>query len=212
MIGWSSSSNMAGLGTVGRTDLARSSRQDQDGSCEILRQRAVGRFTLIESLYRNTLELPPEAYSHAEITLVIEGTVSERYTDRAITCTPGAVRFVPAGEVHQVRFDHGSRCLHIRCDPSVLEQFQRLIPKSAAEITGMAITWLTHRLYAEFSRKSRVQKPSRIHASFPNGSSVPQKLWKPDSWSASVSPTSLPRSASIMFICRASFTSSTVAR
>jgi len=153
VIGWSSSSNMAGLGTVGRTDLARSSRQDQDGSCEILRQRAVGRFTLIESLYRNTLELPPEAYSHAEITLVIEGTVSERYTDRAITCTPGAVRFVPAGEVHQVRFDHGSRCLHIRCDPSVLEQFQRLIPKSAAEITGMAITWLTHRLYAEFSRR-----------------------------------------------------------
>jgi AraC family transcriptional regulator len=123
---------------------------------ETLRLRTVGPFTLSENLYPQRLVLPEHAHRHAYVTFVIEGAFRERHADGAtMFCRAGAVRFLPAGELHSNEIESGLRCLHISTDPSVLEQFQQRpeLPRKPTEIDGLTAAWLANRLYAEFRRK-----------------------------------------------------------
>jgi AraC family transcriptional regulator len=124
---------------------------------ENLRSRTIGLFTLSEHLYPTKLTLPKHAHRNACITFVIEGAFEERYSSGAITCHSGAVRFLPAGEVHENRIDSPLRCLHVSTDPGALRGLDRhsVVPQSPARIDGLAATWIANRLYAEFAREDR---------------------------------------------------------
>lgn len=128
--------------------------QFSDLSGEIIRQRTVGSFHLTETLHPQYMVLPRHVHRQAQVTFVLEGGFDERYSDRSITCRSGAIRFLPAAEVHENRIYAGSRYLHVSIEPDVLNQLQQraTIPHKPAEITGLTTTWLAHRLYAEFSK------------------------------------------------------------
>lgn len=124
---------------------------------ESLRERTIGLFTLSEQLYPSALALPPHAHRQTYITFVIEGAFEERYSNSSLTCRSGAVRFLPAGEVHENRIESRLRCLHISTDPASLDGLDRhsIVPRNPAQINGLTSTWLANRLYAEFSREDR---------------------------------------------------------
>jgi AraC family transcriptional regulator len=142
--------------TLGPAPLQEQPRhQQRDISGEIVRIRQVGPFTLSENLYPSGLVLPRHSHSQAYITFVIEGTVRERYAGGTITCRPGTVRFLPAGEVSDNEVEYRLRCLHISTEAQVLESLDRhaVVPQRPAEISGLSAAWLANRLYAEFSRE-----------------------------------------------------------
>ena len=128
---------------------------DTFGEC--LRSRDMGLFKLSEHLYANAVVLPKHSHRQTFITFVIEGAFEERYAEGSIICRSGAVRFLPAGEVHENRIDSRLRCLHVSTDPGALNGLDRhsVVPENPAQINGLTATWLANRLYAEFSREDR---------------------------------------------------------
>ena len=127
----------------------------QDAAGEVLKRRSIGPYILTEHLYPDMVLLPKHAHRHAFLTFVIEGTFREHCGARSIVCRPGALRFLPAGEVHENEFESRVRCLHVWIDPAVLDGLDRrsVVPRRPAEISGLGATWLANRLYAEFSRE-----------------------------------------------------------
>jgi AraC family transcriptional regulator len=128
-----------------------------DALGEGLRSRTIGLFTLSERLYPTALVSEKHAHRHACITFVIEGSFEERYSGCGLTCRSGAIRFLPAGEIHEKRINPGLRCLHVTTESCSLEGLDRhsVIPQDPAQINGLTGTWLANRLYAEFSREDR---------------------------------------------------------
>jgi AraC family transcriptional regulator len=127
----------------------------EEAAGEVLKRRSLGPYTLTEHLYPGELLIPKHSHRHAFLTFVIEGTYRERCGTRSIVCRPGALRFLPAGEVHENEFESRVRCLHVWIDPAVLDKLdsRSVIPRSPAEISGLSATWLANRLYAEFCRE-----------------------------------------------------------
>ena len=127
----------------------------QDVAGEVLKRRSIGPYILTEHLYSKTVLLPKHSHRHAFLTFVLEGTFRERCGAESIVCRPGALRFLPAEEVHQNEFESRVRCLHVWIDPAVLDGLDRrsVVPRKPAEISGLGATWLANRLYAEFSRE-----------------------------------------------------------
>lgn len=127
--------------------------EQHETSGEILRIRSIGSFTLIESLHPKGSSLRKHSHPHADVTFVIEGTLRERYVYGECVYRSGAVRYLPAGEIHADEIESPLRCLHVRIDPVVLDGLGRKsrVPSRPAEIKGFAATWLANRLYAEFA-------------------------------------------------------------
>ena len=125
-----------------------------DAAGENLSSRTIGLFRLCERLYPRNTVLPRHAHPHSYITFVIEGALEEFHTIGKFTCRPGAVRFLPAGEAHEIRIESRLRCLHVSTDPATLHGLDRhsMVPQTPSEINGLTATWLANRLYAEFSR------------------------------------------------------------
>ncbi len=126
-----------------------------DAAGEVLKRRSIGPYVLTEHLYSTTLLLPKHTHRDAFLTFVLEGTFRERCGAKSIICRPGALRFLPAGEVHENEFETRVRCLHVWINPGVLDGLDRrsVVPRKPAEISGLGATWLANRLYAEFSRE-----------------------------------------------------------
>lgn len=128
-----------------------------DAAGEVLKKRSLGPYVLTEHLYPNGMVLPKHAHRHAFLTFVIEGTFREHCGARSTTLRPGALGFLPAGEVHQNEFESRARCLHVWIDPAVLDGLdtRAVLPRRPAEISGLGATWLANRLYAEFCREDK---------------------------------------------------------
>jgi AraC family transcriptional regulator len=126
-----------------------------DAAGEVLKRRSIGPYLLTEHLYSSTLLLPKHTHRDAFLTFVLEGTFRERCGAKISICRPGALRFLPAGEVHENEFETRVRCLHVWINPGVLDGLDRrsVVPRKPAEISGLGATWLANRLYAEFSRE-----------------------------------------------------------
>lgn len=126
-----------------------------DSAVAVLRKRSIGPYILSEHLYPNAGVVPKRAHRHAVVTFVIEGTLREHCGSKSLVCRPGALRFLPAGEVHEYQVESRVRCLHVWIDPAVLDGLDRLavVPRKPAEVSGLGATWLANRLYAEFSRE-----------------------------------------------------------
>ncbi|HTS48418.1 MAG TPA: AraC family transcriptional regulator [Bryobacteraceae bacterium] len=121
---------------------------------DVLRRRSVGPFVLSEQQYAAGMTLPQHVHQQALLTFVIEGTMRDNYDGQVNVCRPGALRFLPAGELHANEFETSVRCLHVSIGRDVMDSLERrsLLPGKAAEIRGLSATWLANRLYAEFSR------------------------------------------------------------
>jgi AraC family transcriptional regulator len=134
---------------------AYSKNQLPDVNGEVLKRRNIGPYILSEHLYRHEGFVGKRAHRHAVVTFVIEGTFREHCSAGSSVCRQGALRFLPAGEVHEHEFQARVRCLHVWMDVSVLDELDRraVVPRKPAEISGLGATWLANRLYAEFSRE-----------------------------------------------------------
>src|SRR5580658_10442978 len=88
-----------------------------DAAGEVLKKRSLGPYILTEHLYPNQVVLPKHVHRHAFLTFVIEGTFREHCGTRSSTLRTGALRFLPAGEVHENEFESQARCLHVWIDP-----------------------------------------------------------------------------------------------
>ena len=122
----------------------------------LTRRREVGPFTLSEMVCPSEVVLCKHAHRHAYVTFVIEGSFHEEYsTGEAITYRAGALRLMPAAEMHESGIQAGTRCLHIGSDPARLDHLHQrpAMPSKPVEVNSLAATWLAHRLYAEFSRE-----------------------------------------------------------
>ena len=128
-----------------------------DAEGENRRLRTIGPFKLSENLYPAGLTLPKHAHRQPSITFVIEGAFEEYYSGGSIVCRAGALRFLPAGEIHENRIHSRLRCLHVSTAPHSLDELDRqsVVPRKPAHINGLAATWLANRLYAEFSREDQ---------------------------------------------------------
>jgi len=150
---------MPGLVSVSSVDFddpggMHSRGRQRESAGELLRERVIGPFTVSEEYYPEGTVLPKHAHRNAFITFIIEGSVRETYGSGVATYRAGALRFLPAGEVHENRFETNVRCIHIQIDPQVLARFEKQSPMAhkACELNGPAATWIANRLYAEFSR------------------------------------------------------------
>jgi AraC family transcriptional regulator len=120
-----------------------------------LRQRTIGSFTLSERRYSSSLAQSNQVHPEACITFVIEGCMRESSSFGTMVCRAGAVRFLPAGEVHESQIESQLRCLEITNDSGVFDHLDRpsVVPQKPVQINGLTTTWLANRLYAEFCRQ-----------------------------------------------------------
>ena len=127
----------------------------QDAAGQIVRLRAIGSFTLSEHFYPAGMVLPKHAHEQVYFTFVLEGSFREKSGHGTLICRTGAIRFLPAGEIHEDVIETRLRCLHIKVEAAVLEELDRqsVVPRRPAESSGLTATWLAHRLYAEFLRE-----------------------------------------------------------
>jgi AraC family transcriptional regulator len=144
---------MPGNRTMAGPDVRSSAPSEMAG--EVVRQRTIGSFTLSENFFPASTTLADHLHAETVITFVIDGLFREKYALTAVTCRPGAVRFLPAGVVHSNEIESELRCLHVSTPSDVLDQLARqaIVPKKPAQISGVSTTWLANRLYAEFSRE-----------------------------------------------------------
>lgn len=128
--------------------------QSKELAGEVLQRRSVGPFTLSEQVYAAGSKLEEHVHRHALLTFVVEGTMRETCSGQVNMCRPGALRFLPAGELHANEFESAVRCLHVSIGREIMDALERrsLLPSKASEIRGLGATWLANRLYAEFSR------------------------------------------------------------
>ena len=142
---------------VGKQGANAPPQEFRDAFGESQRFRTAGPLTLLENVYPTGLVLPKHAHADAFITFVIEGSFEEHYSNGALTCRAGGLRFLPAGEVHENRIASRLRCLHVLIGPQSLDGLDRqsVLPRRPVEINGLTSTWLANRLYAEFTREDR---------------------------------------------------------
>ncbi|HLG97976.1 MAG TPA: helix-turn-helix transcriptional regulator [Bryobacteraceae bacterium] len=137
------------------SSLSSGSNSAPDLGGDVVKRRTIGPFTVSENFYARPGVLTARSYREAFITFVIEGTLLEKYAGATLVCRPGGVRFLPAGMQHTPQVEAELRCLHVSSPPDVLEQLARqsVVPKKPAQLNGLTTTWLTNRLYAEFTRE-----------------------------------------------------------
>ena len=118
----------------------------------VVKQREIPGFTLTESVYPLALRLSPHRHSHAYLSFVLSGSYREKYADRECTCSAGALRFLPADELHENHFDTTVRSLLVRIDSQALDRLGDHAPvlSSPGEVSGLASSWLANRMYREF--------------------------------------------------------------
>lgn len=118
---------------------------------KLLRDRGLPELRITEYQYPIGLLIPKHTHESAYITLVLEGNYSESIADVSDTCSPGMVRFLPAGERHTNHFITETRCLHIAVASQMLQRIQEESGfELAGAIGGRDFSHLTRKLHREF--------------------------------------------------------------
>jgi len=82
-----------------------------------IRRARVGSFSFTEGMHAGDSFLPWHAHPVPTICLVLDGGFTEFASGEAVACEPATVKFMPAGEGHCDRFDHGpARGLMVEVD------------------------------------------------------------------------------------------------
>jgi AraC family transcriptional regulator len=74
------------------------------------------RARLAEHEYPAGLRAAPHVHEHSYLTLIIAGSTTERFSNRAEQLLRGDVQFMRAGEVHSNHYPIATRCLHVELD------------------------------------------------------------------------------------------------
>lgn len=118
-----------------------------------IRRRDAAGFSLSEALYPEGLTLARHCHAHCFLTLVLEGSYSERHGSRDFQWSEGAIHLLPAGEGHENRFQLPVRMLRVAIEP---DAFHGGDPERARflaeprEISGPLSGWLANRMLREF--------------------------------------------------------------
>jgi AraC family transcriptional regulator len=73
----------------------------------VLRRARIGGFDFIEGIHPADSVIPWHWHAHPTVCFVLEGAFTEIAAGTAVTCSPATVKFMPGGERHWDRFDHG---------------------------------------------------------------------------------------------------------
>lgn len=120
-----------------------------------LRQARIGAFNFVEGIHPADTIIPWHWHPHPTICCVLEGSFTEMAAGSSVSCTPATVKFMPAGERHWDRFDHGAaRGLLVEI---ALEELPALLPYARvldrrAHYQGGAVGELAFRLHRELCR------------------------------------------------------------
>ena len=129
-----------------------------DTAGRVVRRRNVSGFSLSENIYSEGLCLPKHRHSDAYLSFVLSGSYTEKYTDRECVCAAGALRFLPAGQLHEDEYNTEARCLLVRIEPPVFDrlgEYSRVLERPG-DVQGIASAWLTTRMYQEFAAEDDV--------------------------------------------------------
>jgi AraC family transcriptional regulator len=122
---------------------------------EIIDSRLIAGFYLTETAYAPKIKVPMHSHQHACFCLVLEGTYTELYREKAIECKPSHIIFRPAEEVHADHIGNGNvRCFIIEVGTEWLARLHRYSIRMN-EPTGFqssSLVWLAMRLRKESQR------------------------------------------------------------
>lgn len=123
-----------------------------DTAGEVIERRELANVRLRESIYPRGLRLERHSHANSFLSFVVEGHYTETYQGGTAVCVPGALRFLPAGEVHSNAYEDGARCLLVELQASTLERLREYahVLENPGEIVSERSAMLTRRLYAEF--------------------------------------------------------------
>ncbi|CAN5542000.1 hypothetical protein BH20ACI3_BH20ACI3_33350 [soil metagenome] len=92
---------------------------------ETLGNASVSAFTLTETAYAQSLELPKHSHERAYFCIVLGGSFTEVYGRVSRSCRPSTLVFHPAGETHSDLFHTSTRCFNIQMNARWLECVRR---------------------------------------------------------------------------------------
>ena len=118
-----------------------------------LRTMRIPGFSLTEGVHPGGSALPWHTHDGATICYVLEGSFTEVCGGKRLTCTPGTLKVMPAGERHCDEFDRGdARGLLVEADPDreiASRALSRVLDEQAALHGGLPGV-IARRLYLEF--------------------------------------------------------------
>jgi AraC family transcriptional regulator len=119
---------------------------------DILGTASVAGFTLLETVYAPSLNLPMHSHEQAYFCFVLGGNFTEVYGKHSRPCHPSTLIFHPAGETHSDQFHTTSRCFNIQMNTRWLERAERpsRTINTPADFCGGQLGNLAARLYREF--------------------------------------------------------------
>jgi AraC family transcriptional regulator len=118
----------------------------------VVRNSLVAGFTLTETIYTPSLQLPKHSHQLAYFCFVLQGSFTERYDKQSHTCRASTLIFHPADDVHSDQFHTEARCFNILMDVRWVQrvcQHSTILNKSTAWHGGL-LAQLATRLYREF--------------------------------------------------------------
>jgi AraC family transcriptional regulator len=127
------------------------------GSRRVLGQIETPALKVEERVYAAGLSVPRHSHDTSNFIYVIAGSHWVGHS-RCDTCAPRTVRFLPAGEPHEIYFPVGCRCLHIELRQPILElaaQDGRTIC-APGELAQSSAAALGARLHREFRQRDDV--------------------------------------------------------
>ena len=119
----------------------------------ILRSCTVSEFTLVETAYAPSIELPKHSHACAYLCLVLQGTYSEAYGRRIRVCKPSTLIFHPPDEVHSDHFHNADvHCFNVQLSPYWLNRVREYstVMDNQTEFYGGVLINLAMKLYNEF--------------------------------------------------------------
>lgn len=125
----------------------------------ILNTHKVAELTVTENAYAPRVILPKHAHKQACFCLVLQGTYTEIYQRRTLTCEPFSLVFRPAGEVHSDSFSNVRvRCFIIEFENWWLDRVQKYTAglDGPTSFKQNSLVWLAVRLRKEIKRMDAV--------------------------------------------------------
>jgi len=115
-------------------------------------------FKVEERVYAAGLSVPRHSHPTSNFIYIIAGSHWPGHSRGADTCNPRTVRFLPAGEPHEIYFPVDCRCLHIELRQPILDlaaEDGRIISQPG-EVAQPSAAVLGARLHRQFHQKDEV--------------------------------------------------------
>jgi AraC family transcriptional regulator len=118
----------------------------------ILNTQKVAELTFTENTYAPSVSLPKHSHQQACFCLVLQGTYTETYQRKVLTCEPLSLVFRPAGEVHSDYFSSArARCFIVEFGDGWLDRAHEYAAWSGGPTTfrQKSLVWLAVKLRKE---------------------------------------------------------------